>query len=44
MSKLNPWTATAPDGQTAYCGKVEGYASLQFKVRCHPTTFVLLGP
>jgi hypothetical protein len=38
MSKLNPWTATAPDGQSAFCGKVEGFGSLQFKVGCPPPT------
>lgn len=31
-SKMDPWAAAAPDGQSAYCGNVEGYASLSFRV------------
>jgi hypothetical protein len=31
-SKMDPWAASAPDGQSAYCGNLEGYASLSFKV------------
>lgn len=31
-AKMDPWSATAPDGQSAYCGTLEGHSSLTFKV------------
>lgn len=31
-SKMDPWSATAPDGRSAYCGTLDGYGRLMFKV------------
>jgi len=31
-SKMDAWSATAPDGQSAYCGTLQGSGSLLFQV------------
>jgi hypothetical protein len=36
-SKMNPWSVSGPDGQSTYCGTLDGGASVSFEVGAEET-------